>query len=901
MQQYNHKEIEKKWSNTWYTNKIYEPDLNNAKNPYYNLMMFPYPSAEGLHVGNMYAFTGSDVFGRFMRMQGYDVFEPIGLDGFGIHSENYAIKQNIHPKQMSKKTEENFYRQLKLIGNGFAWDSKLETYNPDYYKWTQWIFLQMFKNGLAYQDVTNVNWCPSCKTVLSDEQVEQGKCERCKTEVTQKSMKQWFFRITKYAEQLIDDLDKVDWEDKIINTQKNWIGKSEGEEIDFEIDMQSLQPDRDLKNGISEYRRSTESDNIVLTSSTAPSTTTSKDNFSTGKNHELSAGATQESHSLDIKPSCNDKPHIKVFTTRPDTIEGVTFLVISPEHALVSTLLNNLEISNYVLESKNKSDQERIINKEKTGVFTGLFAINPVTQEKIPVWIADYVLATYATGAVMGVPFSDERDKQFAEKFSIEIKEHKEYTKQVGEKKITYKLRDWCISRQRYWGAPIPIIYCEKCGTVAVEEKDLPVLLPDSDDYLPSNDGKAPLARNEEFVNTKCPKCNGNAKRETDVCDTFLDSSWYYLRYPSIKPIREAKNGISEYRRSTESDNIVLTSSTALSTTTSKENSSQSIDNKLSARATQKSHSLASETPFTSLRTQLVGCGNPEMPWNTEITRKWLPVDKYIGGAEHAVLHLLYSRFVTKALRDFGYLDFDEPFINLRAHGLILKDGAKMSKSKGNVINPDEYIERFGADTLRVYLMFMGPLSQGGDFRDNAILGVNRFLNRVWKSAQIKTAETTSKELSVKLNWAIQKCTASIPKLKYNVAIASLMEFLNEWESKDFYVMSKDDTVSFLKLLAPMAPFMTEELYSIILGSSPESIHLLDWPQINKEILIQDTCEIAVQVNGVVRSTLKILKGADEEQVKVLALNNLVVIKFIGTNDIKRVIYIENKIINFVI
>jgi len=774
MKKYSHKEIEKKWTKDWYDKNIYEVDLKSAKNPYYNLMMFPYPSAEGLHVGNMYAFTGSDVFGRFMRMQGHDVFEPIGLDGFGIHSENYAIKQNTHPKVMSKKTEKNYYRQLKLIGNSFAWNHRLETYSPDYYKWTQWLFIQMFENGLAYQEEANVSWCPSCKTVLSDEQVEHGQCERCKSEVVQKSMKQWFFKITKYSNQLIDDLDKVDWEEKIKIIQKNWIGKSTGEEVEFKLS--SVIPE-------SKY------------------------------------------HS------------IKTYTTRPDTIEGVTFLVISPEHPLVSALINGKsilnisaqkkqEIENYITESTNKTDQDRIINKDKTGVFTGLYAINPVTKEKIPVWIADYVLSSYGTGAVMGVPFSDDRDKVFAEKFNIPIKEHGIYKKQIGTKKTTYKLRDWCISRQRYWGAPIPIIHCKSCGNVAVPISELPVLLPDTNDYLPTNDGLSPLARNSEFVNTKCPKCDKPAKRETDVCDTFLDSSWYYLRYPSTD--------------------------------------------------------------------------NNTLPWSTEVTKKWLPVDKYIGGAEHAVLHLLYSRFVTKALRDFGYIEFDEPFTNLRAHGLIIKDGTKMSKSKGNVINPDEYIERFGADTLRTYLMFMGPLSQGGDFSDNAIVGVNRFLNRVWKTVQTKTKNTTSPQLTKKLNWAIQKCTDNMPILKYNVAIASLMGFLNEWESDESYTMSKQDTISFLQLLAPLAPFITEELYSI-LEPDQNSIHFTKWPEYNNELLVEKEIEIAVQINGVLRSTIIIENGWSEAKVRSLALEDANVLKHLTPNDIKKFIYIKNKIVNFVI
>jgi len=789
----NIKQTEQKWSKKWIDEKIFEPDLNNAKDPYYNLMMFPYPSAEGLHVGNMYAFTGSDVFGRFMRMQGKNVFEPIGLDGFGIHSENYAIKNNTHPKQMSKKTEKNYYRQLRLIGCSFAWDHKLETYDPDYYKWTQWLFIKMFENGLAYQKKAYVNWCPSCKTVVSDEQVEQGECERCKTQVIKKSMKQWFFKITNYVDELINDLDKVDWEEKIKTIQKNWIGKSEGVEIDFEMS--------------------------------------------------------------------NIEGSIKAYTTRPDTIEGVTFMVISPEHPLVGKLLSNAnqndstviptnaegslssiteKIKQYIESVKLKSEQERLINKEKTGVNTGLTCINPTNNEQIPIWIADYVLMGYGTGAVMGVPFTDERDREFATKFNIKIKEHGEFKGELGVKKVNYKLRDWCISRQRYWGPPIPIIHCEDCGPVAVPEKDLPIVLPDTDDYLPTDDGLSPLARNEEFVNTTCPKCDKPAKRDTDVSDTFLDSSWYYLRYPSTTD----KSG------------------------------------------------QASSGPGPSIN-------KTDEPWDKDIIKKWLPVDKYIGGAEHAVLHLLYSRFVTKALKDFGYIDFDEPFISLRAHGLIIKDGAKMSKSKGNVINPDTYIERFGADTLRTYLMFMGPLSQGGDFRDNGLLGVHRFLNRVWEAIQTKISTTTSKELIPKLHWTIKKGTSDIPKLKYNTAIAACMEFLNLLEKDESYKLSKEDAVSYLKLLAPFAPFMTEELYEQ-LTNSKESIHLSDWPKYDDKLTISNNITFPIQINGKLRDTIEVTRDSSEKEVTTMALDSEKIKKHM-TSEPKKVIFIPNKLINFVV
>ena len=661
MERYNPRKIEAKWQEKWLEEKIYKPDLRRAKKPFYNLMMFPYPSAEGLHVGNMYAFTGADIYGRFKRMQGHDVFEPMGLDGFGIHSENYAIKIGKHPAEQAKISEKNFYRQLEMLGNGFSWNERLETYDPEYYKWTQWIFVQMFKRGLAYRKKQAVNWCPSCMTVLADEQVVAGECERCGTKVFKKELEQWFFKITDYAERLLKNLEKIDWSEKIKSAQKNWIGKSEGALIRFKVKSEKLKV-------------------------TEP---------------------------------------IEIFTTRPDTLFGATYMVLGPEHSLFTTLdtriTNHDEVEDYIKKAKVKTEEERIAEgKEKTGVeLKGIRATNPANGEEIPDWVADYVLGSVGTGAIMAVPAHDQRDYEFAKKFGLPIKmvicshypaktcpvldnaytgeghlvdsgkfsgmaseEAKwEITKFVGgAKKVQYRLRDWLVSRQRYWGPPIPMIFCENCaksisgsrtshgksdfqklnpGWYAVPEKDLPVELPYIKDFRPTGTDKSPLAANEKFYKVRCPKCKTWARRETDVSDTFLDSAWYFLRYPSVKE----KN----------------------------------------------------------------------RPWNPDITKKWLPVHSYIGGAEHSVLHLLYSRFITMALHDWGMLDFEEPFKKFRAHGLLIKDGAKMSKSRGNVVNPDEYIKAFGADALRMYLMFLGPFEQGGDFRDTGIKGVTRFLERAWK------------------------------------------------------------------------------------------------------------------------------------------------------------------------
>ncbi len=783
---YNFKSVEKRWSEKWLKDKTYEPSLDKPRNPFYNLMMFPYPSAEGLHVGNMYAFTGADIYGRKKRMEGKDVFEPIGLDGFGIHSENYALKIGKHPKKLAQETEKRFYEQLKMIGNGFSWDERLETYDPEYYKWTQWIFVQMFKKGLAYRKKASVNWCAQCLTVLADEQVLQGECERCGTKVIKKELEQWFFKITDYAERLLNDIEKIDWSKRVKIVQKNWIGKSEGALIKFPLKAKSLQL----------------------------------------------------------------KAEIEVFTTRPDTLFGATYLVLSPEHPWLtqeilnskSEILNKSETRNYIEKSKAKTEEERIAEKgEKTGIeLVGIKAINPANNEEIPVWVADYVLAGYGTGAIMAVPAHDERDMEFAEKFGLPISnaplvDKNEIVKKVGGRvQINYHLRDWLISRQRYWGPPIPMIFCQKCDWQPVPEKDLPVLLPDIKNFRPTGTDKSPLATVEEFVKAKCPKCGGEARRETDVSDTFLDSAWYFFRY---------------------------------------------IDHE-----------------------------NKQEAFSRKLAKRWLPVDMYIGGAEHAVLHLLYTRFLTKVFYDWGLIDFDEPFKKFRAHGLLIKDGAKMSKSKGNVVNPDEYIKKYGADTLRMYLMFLGPFDEGGDFRDESIAGAVRFLNRVWKLKEKITPSSDgvpgrmtgqNPKLEIILNQSIKKIGDDIEKLHYNTAISQLMILLTAIEKENNYQLKAKSYKLFLKLLAPFAPFLVEELWHQ-LGES-ESIHKSKWPEYDESKIKEEMKTIIVQINGKVREKFEISSKDSDEEIKIQTLNLPKIKEFLGGKNPQKVIVAKNRLVNIVL
>lgn len=800
---YSFKDIEEKWQKFWEEKKINEPDLRNAKNPFYNLMMFPYPSAEGLHVGNLYAFTGSDIYGRFKRMQGYDVFEPIGFDAFGIHSENYAIKTKRHPSKLIPQNIANFTRQLKKCGLMFDWSHVVDTTDPKYYKWTQWIFLQLYKAGLVYRKKSPVNWCPECKTVLADEQVIGGKCERhSDTEVEKRELEQWFFKITQYADKLYENLKWIDWSQNTKTAQELWIGKSEGAQIIFSV------------KGIDEK--------------------------------------------------------IVVFTTRPDTLFGATYMVLAPEHPLVSLLTTSdrkREVEDYVQKAIKKDQITRLdITKEKTGVFTGSYAINPANNSEIPIWIADYVLWGYGTGAIMAVPAHDSRDFEFAKQFNLPIIEVISKTgkpsegelelydgegilinsgefngmnsdiakrkivehlnkKGIAEFKINYRLHDWCISRQRYWGPPIPMVHCDKCGILPVNENDLPVLLPETDNYLPDDSGKSPLARVESWVETKCPKCGSKARKDTDVSDNFLDSAWYFLRYPSV--------------------------------------------------------------------------GIDDVPMDKEITRKWLPVDMYIGGNEHAVLHLMYTRFICMALHDLGLIHFEEPFKRFRAHGLIIKDGNKMSKSKGNIVNPDEYIDKYGADTFRMYLMFLGPYQEGGDFRDSGIIGIHRFLEKVNSLSELNFTDETDfdDETNTILHQTIKVVTSDFESLKYNTAIARLMEFLNYIREKN--ITSKLIIKYFTQLLAPLAPHIAEELWNK-LGYSG-SVFNSKLPVYDESKIKISNVNIVIQINGKIKDRIDVPKGLDEKELEKIALENEKVKAAISNKIINKIITVKDKLVNIVV
>jgi len=1293
---YDFKKQEKNWSEIWEADKLYQPDLDKAKKPFHNLMMFPYPSAEGLHIGGVYTFTGVDTFGRFKKMQGYDVFEPIGLDGFGIHSENFAMKIGEHIKEVSKRTEKNFYRQLSSIGNMYDWSRTVETYKPEYYKWTQWLFLQLFNKGLAYQKQAKVNWCPWCKTVLSDEQVIQGACERCESQVEKKELKQWFFKITDYADRLLKNLEWIDWSEDVKTNQRNWIGKSEGARVKFQVSKNSVNTvkiknvkdfrekldinstlrikgkdfkieqivkfrmdngdfymklflengyvladdleedififvkeiDVDIEKEVLfegkkyefSYKAATEAEEVIgkeifakgakevycdythgndylslgLVESTgermdlagevlkgkdieinsgekedililhgwedssqagwiprtkkhleklghrvfaydapnpkepvfeewlefiedkikesklknftiighsmggglavklaekhklkklvlvAPVGFKASDNYFSQFEETISSGSMEifrkfQNRNLDIKKAksninsfqiifgekdpwiteeirvfyqknfpeasvqvlkeaghmsrdegvveCKELENIfesglEVFTTRPDTLFGATYMVLAPEHDLIEESKDQIEnwdeVKRYIDKAKVKSEQERKEEeKEKTGVeVKGIKAINPVNNEEIPIWVADYVLAGYGTGAIMAVPAHDERDWEFAKKFNIGIRQvvasrkiltgdgaprnekdivcfdgvtaiikhwekdeyfavefktkrkgfvggrvekgesheeavkreiveesgyedmeieevlleeafsrgykswksqeelcrerifvlklksdkrrnvedknifgghwmsskeilsdnfssHHQYylevylsknrafgdngisvnsefldglnteeakkkiikwleEKDLGEKSIDYKLRDWCVSRQRYWGPPIPIIHCEKCGAVPVPEKDLPVELPDMEDFLPEGKGRGPLAKNEEFVNVKCPTCGEDAKRETDVSDPFVDSAWYFLRYPS-----------------TEFDNEAI---------------------------------------------------------NKERAKKWLPVDSYIGGKEHTVLHLLYSRFITMVLNDLGHIDFEEPYKRFFGHGLITKDGAKMSKSKGNVINPDEMIEKYGTDTVRLYLRFLGDFSQGGDWRDDGAEGMSRFVKKTW--ATFFDLEGSGE--GIKETWMIDKTIKVIgedlEKLSFNTAVARYMEFVN-WIRDNQSDFDKDQALRVKEVmaltLAPMAPFMAEEFWTAL--ENKDSIFIQKWPEFDENNIQDDRFDLVVQINGKVRDKIKASRGIEEEEAKNQALASKNVSRHLDGKELKKIIYIKEKLINIVI
>ncbi|MGH7619634.1 MAG: leucine--tRNA ligase [Gemmatimonadaceae bacterium] len=815
--------IEHKWQERWEKRGTNHTDIDAGVRPFYALMMFPYPSAEGLHVGNLFAFTGNDIYGRFQRLQGHTVFEPLGFDAFGIHSENFALKVGTHPAHLIPKNIDNFRRQLKQAGLMIDWSRELSTTDPAYYKWTQWIFLALYKRGLAYKKRAAVNWCPNDKTVLANEQVIAGECERCGAKVEQRFLEQWFFRITDYAGRLLDNLDWLDWSESTKQAQRNWIGRSNGAEVTFRV--QDLE---ELAGAIT---------------------------AAAGLTGEYTAQSTD----------------IRVFTTRPDTVFGATYLVLAPEHPLVDTLTTDEqrdEVAAYARAAANQDLVTRKITKEKTGVFTGSFAINPATQQPIPIWIADYVLMEYGTGAIMAVPGHDERDFEFATAFNLPIVRvvapngsHDHGTPAapltdtenvhlvnsahfnglpVAEGKsriiawleanghargfVNYRLHDWCISRQRYWGPPIPIIYCDTCGTVPVPEKDLPVELPFVEYFKPDDTGVSPLARVESWYRVSCPSCGGQARRETDVSDTFLDSAWYFLRYPS-----------------TDCDTV----------------------------------------PFDALRTE-----------------KWLPVTSYIGGNEHAVLHLLYSRFVTMVLNDAGYVDFEEPYKKFRAHGMIIREGAKMSKSRGNVVNPDEYIEKWGADTFRTYLMFLGPYEEGGDFRDQSIAGVRRFLDRLWSSAtSASTTGAPDPHVMRKLHQTIKKVSVDIPALSYNTAIAAMMEYLNVVRRGE-RTAHLGEIAPLVQLVSPFAPHAAEELWEQF--GHRESIFDAGWPAFDEALAAEEMITIAVQVNGKTRGTVQLAPGAAQDAAIAAAMVDQTIAKFV-TGAPKKVIFVPGRLLNIVV
>ncbi|MBI3588820.1 MAG: leucine--tRNA ligase [Candidatus Liptonbacteria bacterium] len=854
---YDFKKIEKKWQERWLDEKVFRADDKSKKPKFYQLETFPYPSAEGLHVGHPKGYTAEDIHARFMRMRGYEVLYAMGWDAFGLPTENYAIKVGKNPKEVAKANIKNFKRQVQMFGFSYDWDREINTSDPEYYKWTQWLFIQLFKKGLAYRAKAKVNWCPKDMTVLANEQVVQqnGKnvCERCKSEVVQKEMEQWFLKITDYVERLIEDLGpgtatldataskkakveargSLDWPEATIKRQKDWIGKSEGALLKFEV--RTDRSDRTLQ----AKRSSKQSDRTTPT-------------------------------------------FIEVFTTRPDTLFGATYLVLSPEHKLIGNnelgIRNYEEIQRYIEKAKRKTGLERMTEaKDKTGVeLEGVKAINPATKEEIPVWVADYVLGSYGTGAIMAVPAHDERDFDFATKHNLPIrmvvcphypaptcpvldeaylgeghmvdsgkfdgmeseKAKWEITKFVGGKrKVQYKIRDWSVSRQRYWGVPIPMIHCEKCGIVPVPERDLPVLLPDLEDYRPK--GKPPLASSEKFIKTKCPKCGGEAEREPETLDTFVDSAWYYLRYTDPH--------------------------------------------------------------------------NDKMPFDKLRASHWMPVDFYVIGAEHTVLHLLYSRFITKFLHDEGYLSsgggsatggkFQEPFLKLRHVGLIIgADGQKMSKSRGNVVNPDELLEVVGADVVRVYEMFMGPFDQGQPWDTQGVLGAERFLQRVWKlysdaNIRMHANDTNNANFGRLLHKTIKKVTEDIETLNFNTAISAMMILLNEMEKQDKLPVKSYEL--FVKLLAPFAPHMAEEIWHEILDHKTY-LHEEKWPEYDPKLIKEEKFTLVIQINGRVRDSVEVEAGISQAEAEKLVLAREKVRAYLKGAKPKKVIYVPGRLISII-
>ena len=799
---YNFKEVEKKWQLKWDEEGTFNASNDYKKKKWYGLIEFPYPSGQGLHVGHPRSYTALDVIARKKRLQGYNVLYPIGFDAFGLPAENYAIKTNVHPKITTQKNIAHFTEQLKALGFSFDWSRVVDTTDPNYYKWTQWIFIQLYKHGLAYKATMPINFCTGCKVGLANEEVVNGVCERCGSPVVQKEKSQWMLKITEYAQRLIDDLDEVDFLDKIKVQQRNWIGRSEGAEVEFKI--------------------------------------------------------------------ANTDETLQVFTTRPDTLFGATYMVIAPEHKLIEKFADRItnldEVKDYQNKAALKSDFERSeINKDKTGVeIKGIKAINPLTNTEIPIWISDYVLSSYGTGAIMAVPAHDTRDFEFATKFNLPIiqvvkpadstevelpftdvetgisinsgfltglsvedakRKVTEYLEEnkIGAKKVNYKLRDWVFSRQRYWGEPIPMVHCDCCGWVPLDEKDLPLTLPEVEDFLPGENGESPLAKQTEWINTTCPKCGKPAKRETDTMPQWAGSSWYFLRYMDPHNDKE----------------------------------------------------LASK----------------------EALEYWCPIDWYNGGMEHTTLHLLYSRFWHKFLYDIGVVPTKEPYAKRTSHGMILgTNGEKMSKSKGNVINPDDIVNEFGADTFRVYEMFMGPFDQTAAWSMESIRGCGKFLDRVWNMQEFMVnGETFTPEAEKMMHKAIKKVTNDIEEMKFNTCISTFMTMVNE-----FYKLkriNKAEFKTFLTLLNPFAPHMTEELNKLI--GFENDISTYTWPEFDNSKTIDDEIEIPVQVNGKLKATIRIALDEEEASVKEKALD--AISNSVEGKTIVKEIYVKNKIYNVVI
>jgi len=790
---YDHKKIEPIWQKKWAGNSLYKANDNNELKKYYCLIEFPYPSGDGLHVGHIRSNTAMDIIARKRRAEGYNVLYPIGYDSFGLPTENYAIKTGIQPQKVTERNTAIFTKQLKSLGFSFDWSRKIDTSDPSYYKWTQWIFIQMFKKGLAYKNKSNINWCLSCKIGLANEEVVNGVCERCGGKVEKREKEQWMLAITKYADRLDKDLDSTDYLERIKTQQRNWIGKSIGAELDFKIK--------------------------------------------------------------------NSKEIIKVFTTRPDTLFGVTYLVLAPESKLIDNLKpdikNWLEVEKYRQEARNKTEIERTNeSKAKTGVpLRGISVINPASQEELPVWVADYVLNDYGTGAVMAVPAHDERDYFFANKYVLPIKEaisggnilekayvgngtlinssvfngktseiaNKEITKAFGQEKISYKLKDWVFSRQRYWGEPIPLIKCDKCGWVEVPDNDLPVILPVIDNYKPTDSGESPLATATDWLKVKCPQCGLWGKRETDTMPNWAGSSWYYLRYMDAQ--------------------------------------------------------------------------NDKMFLDFNNAKYWSPVDWYNGGMEHVTLHLLYSRFWHKFLFDMGLVPTNEPYKKRTAHGMILaENGEKMSKSRGNVINPDSIVATQGADTLRLYEMFMGPFDQEIKWDTKNIIGSRRFIEKIWRLKNL-VSEDNNDELGQLLNDTVRKVSEDIENMSFNTAISAMMIFANSLEKGKNINIKHYEIL--LRLLAPFIPHVTEEIWNQL--GHKKSIHLEPWPEYNRDEITPTSFKIVIQLNSKNKGLLEFNEEPSEVKVRGEALKIEKVSKEISGKNIKKVIYIKNRLLNIVV